>query len=60
LEGVLVRHRAGRFDLAEVLLEIALVVTSITLLTRRRGFWIVGLVLAAIGGVIATFGLLLH
>ena len=33
------RRRADRYDLGEVFLEIALVVTSITLLSGRRGFW---------------------
>lgn len=42
-------RRADRFDLGEVFLEIALVVTSITLLTDRRGYWYFGFVLAAIG-----------
>jgi len=42
------RH-ANRFDLGEVFLEIALVVTSITLLTDRRAYWYFGFVLAAIG-----------
>jgi hypothetical protein len=42
-------RRADRFDLGEVFLEIALVVTSITLLTDRRGYWYFGSVLAAIG-----------
>ena len=42
------RH-GNRFDLGEVFLEIALVVTSITLLTDNRAFWYFGFVLAAIG-----------
>ena len=42
------RH-ANRFDLGEVFLEIALVVTSITLLTDNRGYWYFGFVLAALG-----------
>jgi len=42
------RH-ANRFDLGEVFLEIALVVTSITLLTENRAYWYFGFVLAAIG-----------
>jgi len=46
------RH-ANRFDLGEVFLEIALVVTSITLLTENRGYWYFGFVLAAIGIVCA-------
>src|SRR3954451_17225134 len=39
-----VRRRADRFDLGEVFLEIALVVTSITLLSGKRAFWFVGIV----------------
>ena len=53
-------HRANRFDLGEVFLEIALVVTSITLLTERRAYWYFGFVLAAIGIVCAASGLLLR
>jgi len=41
--------RANRFDLGEVFLEIALVVTSITLLTDRRAYWYLGFVFAALG-----------
>jgi hypothetical protein len=54
------RTRADRFDLAEVFLEIGLVVTSITLLSGRRLFWGVGLVLAVVGIVVATMGLMVH
>ncbi len=46
-------RRANRFDLGEVFLEIALVVTSITLLTDRRGYWYFGMVLAVVGIVCA-------
>lgn len=44
-----VSRRADRFDLGEVFLEIALVVTSITLLTDNRGYWYFGMLLAAAG-----------
>ena len=53
-------RRANRFDLAEVFLEISLVVTSITLLTGLRHFWILGIVLAITGLVVAATVLLLH
>jgi hypothetical protein len=43
------RRRADRFDLAEVFLEVGLVITSITLLSGRRFFWGLGVVLAVIG-----------
>lgn len=49
------RHTANRFDLGEVCMEAALVVTSMTLLTRKRFYWMMGLLLAALGlGVAAT------
>ncbi len=41
--------RAGRFDFAEALLEIALVITSVTLLTRSRAYWYFGMVFALAG-----------
>lgn len=50
--------RANRFDLGEVFLEIALVVTSITLLTRRKAFWYLGLVCAAVGIGASALGFL--
>jgi len=53
-------RRADRFDLAEVFLEISLVVTSITLLTGRKHYWMLGIALAAAGIVVATTVLFLH
>lgn len=53
-------RRADRFDLGEVLLEAALVICSITLLTRKKMFWAFGLVLGTAGLVIAASGLLIH
>lgn len=51
--------RAKHFDLGEVLLEIGLVITSITLLTHKRVYWYAGLVFS-VGGIAATvLGLLL-
>jgi hypothetical protein len=54
------RRRADRYDLGEVLLEVALVVTSITLLSGRRTFWHAGLALTVIGLVVASTALLVH
>lgn len=44
----------SRFDLAETLLEIGLVVTSVTLLTKSRIYWFLGLIFAAAGIVSAV------
>ena len=54
------RRRGDRFDLGEVLLEAALVITSITLLTRKRLFWAFGSALGLAGIIIAISGFFLH
>ena len=59
-EIALEQRRGNRFDLGEVLLEIALVVTSITLMTGRRFFWAFGIISAGAGLLVAATGLLLH
>jgi hypothetical protein len=53
-------RRADKFDLGEVFLEIALVITSITLLSRNRLFWMLGLCLGAIGIVLSVTGFLVR
>jgi Domain of unknown function (DUF4337) len=53
------RRRADRFDLGEVFLEIALVITSITLLSGRRGFWYAGIVMGIVGTALAVTGFLI-
>lgn len=52
--------RADRYDLAEVLLEAGLVICSITLLTKKKVFWLMGSVLAVVGLVVGVTGLLIH
>lgn len=52
--------RADRYDLAEVLLEAALVICSITLLTRKKIFWVFGILLALAGITIGATGFLIH
>jgi len=54
------RNRADLFDLAEVFLEIGLVVTSITLLSGRRIFWHLGIVLGVVGAAVAVMGLIVR
>jgi hypothetical protein len=46
--------KANRFDLSETLLEIGLVITSITLLTKSRIYWYFGLAFALVGIVMAS------
>jgi uncharacterized membrane protein len=52
--------RADRFDLGEVFLEVALVITSVTLLSRRRAFWMLGLCLGTMGVVAGATGFLVR
>src|SRR5271154_5757762 len=59
-EVAMERKRADRYDLAEVFLEIGLVITSITLLSGRRLFWQLGIVLSVVGVVVAATVMLLH
>ena len=59
-EVATVRGRADRFDLAEVFLEVGLVITSITLLSGRRIFWYLGIVLGVVGLVVAGTAFLVH
>ena len=54
------RNRADRFDLGEVFLEVGLVITSITLLSGRRIFWLAGMALGVLGLVVASTAYLLH
>ncbi len=49
--------QSDRYDLGEVLLEIGLVIVSITLLTRSRVYWHLGLVISALGVVAAASAL---
>lgn len=46
--------RANRFDLGEALLEIGLVITSVTLLTRSRLYWYFGIVFSLTGVISAV------
>jgi hypothetical protein len=53
-------RQAGHYDLGEALLEIAVVLSSITLLTRQKAFFYGGLVLGLAGALIAAYALILH
>jgi hypothetical protein len=49
--------RANRFDLSEALLEIGLVISSVTLLTRAKSYWYLG-ILFSLGGVVSALTVL--
>ena len=51
---------AARYDLAEALLEIGLVITSVTLLTRSNIYWYLGMIFAAAGIASAVSVVFLH
>ena len=59
-EVAMERNRADRYDLAEVFLEVGLVITSITLLSGRKIYWHAGIALAAMGLVLAATASLIH
>jgi len=50
------QHKANRFDLGEVCLEVGIILTSLTLLTRRKLFWRLGGLAGLVGLVIAASG----
>ena len=52
--------RASKFDLGEALLQIAVVLSSITLFTRKNSYYFFGLALGAVGLAVTIFGLLIH
>jgi len=54
------RKHANFFDASEGILEIALVICSLTLLTNQKVFWIAGILIGAVGVVAAVAGFLVH
>ena len=59
-ERDVIGRRADRFDGGEALLEVGLVICSITLLTKRRSFWFGGMLIGAAGVALAATGFLIH
>lgn len=54
------QRRANRFDLGEVCLEAAIVIASLTLLTKRRQFWQLGILMGVAGLGVTLSGFLIH
>ena len=59
-EGDLVRKRADCFDAGEGVLEIALVICSLTLLTNKKIFWFAGMIIGAVGAAASVAGFLVR
>jgi hypothetical protein len=59
-EVALAERRANRYDLGEALLQIAVVMSSITLFTRKRAYFLFGLSLGAAGLLTAAMALAVH
>jgi cell fate (sporulation/competence/biofilm development) regulator YmcA (YheA/YmcA/DUF963 family) len=59
-ERELVGRREDRFDASEVILEIALIITSLTLLTRKKFFWYSGIGFGVVGLGVMISGFLLR
>jgi hypothetical protein len=59
-ERDVLRKRADRFDAGEGILEIALVICSITLLTDKKLFWYAGMLIGTVGVVAALAGFLVN
>ena len=59
-ERDLVSRRADRYDGGEALLQIGLVICSITMLTKRKVFWFAGMLLGMVGIVLAALGVFLR
>jgi hypothetical protein len=51
-------RQASRYDLGEALLQISVVLCSITLFTRRKLYFVLGLSIGLVGLIVAASGLL--
>jgi Domain of unknown function (DUF4337) len=59
-ESELSHHRADRFDLGELGVELAIILCSIAVLTKHERFWFAGIFFGIVGAVVASTGFLLH
>jgi hypothetical protein len=59
-ERDVVSRRADRFDGGEGLIEVGLVICSMTLLTKRRAYWIAGMLIGTGGVAFALTAFLVH
>jgi hypothetical protein len=59
-ERELVSRKTDRYEAGEVILEIALIICSLTLLTKKRFFWVSGIALGLVGLCVALSGFLIR
>jgi uncharacterized membrane protein YcjF (UPF0283 family) len=59
-ESARAQRKADRFDLGEVFLEIALVISSLALLSKKHIFWFLGMISGVVGLGVAVTGHLMH
>jgi hypothetical protein len=59
-ERELVSRKTDRYEAGEVILEIALIICSLTLLTNKRFFWVSGIALGLVGVCVASSGFLIR
>jgi hypothetical protein len=59
-ERAVISRREDRFDAGEVILDIALIICSLTLLTRIKAFWYSGIAIGTVGFFVALSGFLIH
>jgi Domain of unknown function (DUF4337) len=59
-ERAVVSRREDRFDAGEVVLDIALIICSLTLLTKIKGFWYSGIAIGIVGFFVAVSGFFIH
>ena len=52
-----IHGQADKFDLAELLVEMSLVLCSLTVLTKKKSFWVLGLTVGAFGVGLALMAL---
>jgi hypothetical protein len=59
-ERDLYQKRANHFDAGEGILEFALIICSLTLLTDKKLFWVSGILIGLAGVIVALSGFLVH
>jgi uncharacterized membrane protein YcjF (UPF0283 family) len=59
-ESEAAHHRANRFDWGELAVELSVVLCSVAVLTKQRGFWYSGIGIGILGAAVALSAFLLH